>query len=153
MLASIRRFVECHLAPSAGAGTAADAFHPVQVAAAALLVEVIGIDKEISDTERASILASVGEKFGLTAAESQELTALASEEARDATDYYQFTSEINRLFTREQKFALIEHMWRAAFADGVLHDHEQHLVRKIADLIHVSHGDFIAAKLRARPAG
>ncbi|MFO1321822.1 MAG: TerB family tellurite resistance protein [Burkholderiales bacterium] len=150
MLAAIRRFVECHLTPAGTVARSGDAFHPVQIAAAALLVEVIGIDRDINEAERASILASVGDKFGLTPDEARELTSLAAEEARDATDYFQFTSEINRLFTPEQKVALIEHMWRAALADGVLHDHEQHLVRKIADLIHVAHGDFIAAKRRAR---
>lgn len=149
MLAAIRRFVETHLTP-AGTPASVAGFQPVQVAAAALLVEVAGIDKDITEAERASLLASVGEKFGLAPEAARELTDLAFQEASDATDYYQFTAEINRLFSADQKIALIEHMWRAALSDGVLHDHEQHLVRKIADLIHVSHGDFIAAKLRAR---
>lgn len=151
MIAAIRRFVETHLTP-AGAPAGAAAFHPVQIAAAALLVEVVGIDKDITEAERASLLASVGEKFDLSPEDARELSDLAAQEARDATDYYQFTAEINRLFSAEQKVALIEHMWRAALSDGVLHDHEQHLVRKIADLIHVSNRDFIAAKLRARGA-
>jgi uncharacterized tellurite resistance protein B-like protein len=44
--------------------------------------------------------------------------------------------------------ALIENLWRIAFADGELHHYEEHVIRRIADLIHVSHMDFIAAKLR-----
>ena len=80
------------------------------------------------------------------------LVALAEAEMRHATDYYQFTSLINQRFTQAQKERVLELMWRVAYADAVIDDHEQHLLRKIAALLHVADSAYIAAKLRARDA-
>ena len=76
--------------------------------------------------------------------------ALAAEEARLATDYFQFTSLINKSFSAEQKVQVIEYLWQVAYADGHLDAHEQHFMRKIADLLYVSHADYVGAKQRAR---
>jgi hypothetical protein len=78
--------------------------------------------------------------------------ALAAEEARLATDYFQFTSLINRNFSAEQKVQVVEYLWQVAYADGHLDAHEQHFMRKIADLLYVSHADYVGAKQRARRA-
>ncbi|HDH50110.1 MAG TPA: TerB family tellurite resistance protein, partial [Nitrospirae bacterium] len=78
------------------------------------------------------------------------LLTLAEQEVKRATDYYEFTSLINRGFTYEQKVKVVEHLWEVAFADDTLDKYEEHMVRRIADLIYVSHKDFIEAKLRAR---
>jgi uncharacterized tellurite resistance protein B-like protein len=43
----------------------------------------------------------------------------------------------------------MEELWRAAYSDGALHEYEEHLIRRIADLLHLSHSQFIGAKLRA----
>jgi len=40
-----------------------------------------------------------------------------------------------------------------AYADGILDKHEEHIVRRIADLIHLRHSDFIRSKLAIRDAG
>ena len=78
------------------------------------------------------------------------LMALAAEEARLATDYFQFTSLINKNFSAGQKVQVVEYLWQVAYADGQLDAHEQHFMRKIADLLYVSHADYVAAKQRAR---
>jgi uncharacterized tellurite resistance protein B-like protein len=57
---------------------------------------------------------------------------------------------LNKTFSAEQKQRLIEHMWRVAHADEEVHMYEDHLVRKIAELLYVPHSQFIAAKHRAR---
>jgi len=64
------------------------------------------------------------------------------------TDYFQFTSLINKECSLEQKVRLIESLWKIAFIDGALDMNEEYLVRKIADLLHVPHIDFIMAKNR-----
>jgi uncharacterized tellurite resistance protein B-like protein len=98
------------------------------------------------------MLRAVREKFGLGAGEAATLIDLAEAEAREATDYYQFTSLINRHFSQEQRQRVVELMWRVAYADAELSAHEQHVVRKVADLLYVPHAAYIAAKLRARDA-
>ena len=50
----------------------------------------------------------------------------------------------------EEKVGLIENMWRIAFSDEQLDKYEEHLIRKISDLIYVSHSDFIKTKLNVR---
>ncbi len=110
------------------------------------------IDRESTAAERDAVLRAVREKFELSTEEAERLIGLAEEEMKQATDYFQFTSLINRHFTQEQKQRVIELMWRVAYSDASLSAHENHLMRKVADLLHVSHGDYIAAKMRAQGA-
>jgi uncharacterized tellurite resistance protein B-like protein len=77
---------------------------------------------------------------------------LAEAEVKQATDYFQFTSLVNRHFTQEQKQSVIELMWQVAYADAEISAHENHLMRRIAELLHITHGDYIAAKMRAKEA-
>ena len=149
MLNAIREFFDQHVAAGATGG---DERHTIEVATAALLVETVRLDGEIDETERAAAHRAVRAKFGLGEAEAATLIRLAEEEARDATGYYQFTSLINKQFSAAQKERVIELMWQVAYADAELSAHEQHVVRKIADLLHVPHRAYIAAKLRARTA-
>jgi uncharacterized tellurite resistance protein B-like protein len=149
MLNAIREFFDQHVAAGATGG---EERHTIEVATAALLVETVRLDGEIDETERAAAHRAVRAKFGLGEAEAGTLIRLAEEEARDATGYYQFTSLINKRFSAAQKERVIELMWQVAYADAELSAHEQHVVRKIADLLHVPHRAYIAAKLRARTA-
>jgi uncharacterized tellurite resistance protein B-like protein len=149
MLSAIRDFFEKHLATPE---TSSDERHTIELATAALLVETARMDGEIAPAEHAAILSAVRAKFGLGAEEADTFVRLAEQEARTANDYYQFTSLINRRFTLEQKERVIELMWQVAYADAALSAHEQHLMRKIADLLYVPHGNYIAAKMRARDA-
>ena len=149
MLDSIRKFFREHMAPDPEADAAAAASR-ARVAAAALLVEVVRSDSEFSEAERAAVLDAAGRKFGLDRQESEALVALAEAEAQEAHDLYQFTSLINASFSAEQKAKLVEELWRVAWSDDVLHHHEEYLIRKVADLIHVPHSAFIVAKLRVQ---
>lgn len=148
MLTSIRKFFEQHIAAQP-AETQAAAGRRMQVAAAVLLVEVARSDNAFSDAERQAVLASVRRKFALDDAQAQEVLALAEAESHDAHDIFQFTSTIDATFTLEQKLRLIEELWRAAYSDSKIHEYEEHLIRRVCDLLHLSHSQFIAAKLRA----
>jgi uncharacterized tellurite resistance protein B-like protein len=148
MLNAIREFFDLHVPASAGD----DDRHAIQLATAALLVETVRLDGEIDAAERAAAHRALRTKFGLTEADAATLIRLAEEEAGEATDYYQFTSLINKRFSAAQKERIVELMWQVAYADADLSAHEQHVVRKIAELLHVPHRAYIAAKLRARDA-
>jgi len=148
MLNAIRRFFDEHIATADG--VVSDE-HRLRLATAALIAEVMRLDGQ-ADSERAAFLAALQRRFSLSDDEASMLVSLAEAEARDAVDYYQFTSLINRAFTASQKAHVVELMWEVAYADGTLSAHEQHVMRKIADLLYLSHGDYIAAKLRAKAA-
>lgn len=149
MLGTLREFFERQLG---GAAPAADSEHALELAAAALLVEVARIDGEMQPAERASVLRAIHEKFTLSDADARALLEQAEREMKAAEGYYPFTSLINERFTQAQKENLIELMWRAAYADHDLSAHELHLMRKIAGLLYVADNAYIAAKLRAKEA-
>lgn len=147
MLRALVEFFDRHVAPAA---PDRDDDHAIRLATAALMVETLRIDAEIREPERAAALAAVRSKFGLPADEAERLIDLAEQEVRQATDYFQFTSLINRRFTPEQKLRVVEAMWTVAWADAEISAHERHLMRRIVDLLHVPHGDAVAAQARAR---
>jgi len=149
MLQAIRRFFDTQVnSPQPGTRPG----HTIELATAALLVEVSRIDSEATPQERDVVERAIRDKFGLSADEAAELIRLADAEVSQATDYFQFTSLINQRFSQAQKERVLELMWRVAYADSVIDAHEQHLMRKIAALLHLPDSAYIAAKLRARDA-
>lgn len=149
MLAAIRDFFDQRIA---GTASPADEARCIRIATAALLLEVVRLDGGVDEAERAAVLRAVRSKFGLGEDDAESLVRLAEAEAQEATDYYQFTSLINRHFSPEQKVRAIEMMWQVAYADADLSANEQHVLRRVADLLYVPHAEYIAAKLRARDA-
>ncbi len=149
MIDTIRTFLERRLGNPDPANASG---RTIELATAALLAETMRIDGAIGAAEREVAREAIVERLGLRADEAGELLEAAREQVRTATDYFQFTSLLNRHFTQEQKIRIVELMWRVAYADARLDDHELHLIRRIADLLHVPHPDFIAAKIRAKPA-
>lgn len=122
-----------------------------RLACAALLIEVAVIDNEFDGAELATLKTILHREFLIPAADIDDLIALAHSECSEATSMYQFTQLVNQHSTFEQKFELITNMWRIAFADGDLDKYEEYIIRKVSDLIHLGHGEFIRAKHAARP--
>lgn len=126
--------------------------HALRLATAVLLVEVSRADTEFGQDERQVIRQCLDEKFELSADERDRLLELATRESIEAHDLYQFTSAINARFDDSRKLRMIRALWRIAFADGRLSAHEEHLMRRIADLLHVPHATNMVAKLREEAA-
>ncbi|MCR8923555.1 TerB family tellurite resistance protein [Dasania sp. GY-MA-18] len=121
--------------------------HKVDLAAAALLIELSRADFDISSIEQQAIEQALVKTLGLAQTELNELIALAEAENQQATSLYEFTRHINEAYTPEQKFELLKALWQVAVADGEISKYEDHLIRKIADLIYAPHSDFIKSKL------
>lgn len=124
----------------------------VDLTCAAILIEVMNSDHELDEREHQEFMAVLQRSYTIKDADLLELTELAKAEAREATSLYQFTRLINDNYDYAQKVSLIENMWRIAFSDERLDKYEDHLIRKITDLIYVSHSDFIKSKLKMRNA-
>jgi len=148
MLNQIKLFFEQHLALS---GPEDSLEEKLQVATVALFLEMMTMDDKVEPEEQEIILSLIHQNFSLTAEQTTSLLELAEQQRKQATDYFQFTSLINKEYSLEQKIRLIEALWKIAFIDGVLDMNEEYLVRKIADLLHVPHTDFIKAKIRVGP--
>jgi uncharacterized tellurite resistance protein B-like protein len=123
-----------------------------RLAAIALMVEIIAVDYQQKASEEQALLVILQREFDIDKAAAKALVNQAEQARAAATDYYRFTAEINQRYSAEQKIALIETLWRLAWADEEIHQLEEHVIRRLASLLHVSHKDFIAAKLRVLEA-
>ncbi|QIT54214.1 TerB family tellurite resistance protein [Aquisalimonas sp. 2447] len=148
MLDAIRGFFSEHLAQPDEPAGGDDDEHRLQLATAALLIEVTRVERQDHPDEAAAVEEAVRRKFALPQEETEELLRLAREEAEKSVSYYEFTSLIHEHFAPERKARVIELMWRVAAANGRVDKHQEALVRKIADLLYVPHQEFIRAKIR-----
>lgn len=149
MLNKLNNFLSTIIAPASVENRTE---HTLQLATAVLLIEVMRSDAESTDEEQAAILKILKKRFNLPDAEVARLSELGHRAAKSANDLRQFTSLINRELESPEKVRIIEYLWQIAYADRQISAHENHLMRRIADLLHISHGDYVAAKMRARPA-
>lgn len=122
--------------------------HRLQLATAALLVEMTRADYEVQAVEQQKILELAKHHFSLDAAETRDLVELAENEADRAVTLHEFTSLLNDHYNYGQKVHVIELLWEVAYADGEIEKYEDYLVRKVADLLYIKHRDFIAARHR-----
>jgi len=123
--------------------------HSIVLASLALLIEVAKSDHDIDAIELDEIVTLAIKTFGIAQEEHEALITQAKEVASNSTSLYEYTSVINEHYSEKQKYQLIHSMWRVAFADGRIDRYEEHLIRKIADLIYVPHVQFIEAKHNA----
>ncbi len=150
MLRTIQSFFNTRIRRPEGVTSREATQDSLRIATAALLIETARADHEIRDEEREAVESALEKTFGLDAEDIQKLFSLAEEEVRESAGLYQFTSLIKKGFSYDEKRAVVELLWQVVFADRVLEKHEEHLVRKVAELLHVSHRDFIEAKIAAR---
>ncbi len=120
--------------------------HSLQVATAALLIELTRADFEVKHVEQQAVLAALRKAFALDDAELQQLVTLADAETRQSSCLFEFTSLIDKHYSVTDKQRIIELMWQVAAVDGELEKYEEHLIRKVTDLLHLTHSDFIKAK-------
>ncbi len=121
---------------------------PVKLAEAALMYHVIAVDGVIEDSERDRMLEILSANFGLTDEEAQTLLSKAQDAEHEAVDLYSFTSQLKRAFPIEERTTIIEHLWEMVFADGVVHELEDNVVWRVADLLGVDTRDRMALKRR-----
>ena len=120
------------------------------LATAALLIEVMVIDGHMDDQELQSIGSTLCSILDLSQSQVDELIALSREEVAEATSLYQFTKQINDHYDLEGKLQLLTSMWKVAYADGELDKYEENIIRRVADLLHIRHSEYIRCKLDAK---
>ena len=123
----------------------------INMACAALLLEVAEADYKDDPKETQAILRALESELGLKRAAVTALLDQAKAETEGATDLFPYTHLVNQRCTRAQKCAMLTAMWRVAFADGDLDKYEEHLIRRTTELLRLEHSDFIRAKQAGRP--
>lgn len=122
--------------------------HDIGLACAALLTEIMKADHQLQTEEEEALRSVLQSLLNVSAEESHELLQRAGDQA--ANDLFQFTRVINDSFSESDKYRLIHGLWLVAYSDTHLDKYEEHMVRRIAELIYVPHSQFIRARNQAR---
>lgn len=138
-----------YLLGNKSAAATEDKHRALELACAALMFEVARADFTVETIEQKTVTTLLTDQFNLSTDEVSTITEAAVEQADAATCLFEFTRTLNELASAEQKRDLLAMMWRVAMADNELSRYEEHVIRKVADLLYVPHGDFIAAKQSA----
>jgi uncharacterized tellurite resistance protein B-like protein len=116
---------------------------------ALLLVEMARADFDLADTERARVQELLAGHFGLDAVQAAALFEEAHRRARESVSIYDYIARLNSILGPADKGQLIGMLWQVAYADGRIDKYEEHLLRKLADMLYVSQEDYVRAKLKA----
>ncbi|MDH2421606.1 TerB family tellurite resistance protein [Cobetia amphilecti] len=122
-----------------------------ELAMAVLMFEVVRADDHLDVREREALARQLAERFSLGDEELASLLTQAEQDAEQATDHYRFVKQLNEHMSLEERSELISMLWELAYADGELDPQEEHRIRRLAGLLHVSHSEFIRTKLAAQP--
>ena len=141
MIDRIKRLFAAAGSPAPTSAPAISGVDELHLAAAALLAEVAMSDDGFDDVERDAMRGLLGKHFGLSEDEVEALMEAAETSAADSTHLLRFTRVIKDYYSQEERVELIEMIWEVVYADGILHDHEDSLLRRIAGLIYVSDRD------------
>jgi len=120
------------------------------IAAGVLLLEAANIDNECSKEEMEHIIETLKDKYALSESCVNDLLDLAHTDREQSVDLWEFSRLINTSFTLEEKREIMEDVWRIILLDGKLDKHEDYYAHKLANLLHLSNEQMIAAKLKAR---
>ncbi len=145
MLGKLKQLFESHLEADA-AGSASAAKGTIEFAAAVLMTEISRADSSIDQEERKVIDDALVNHFKLDAEEAREILEAAESEVDHSVSLHEFTRLINDSLSQEDKIKIVELLWHVAFADAVLDKYEEYFIRKIADLLYISHKDYIRTK-------
>ena len=120
------------------------------LAAAALMLEVTWADHETDSTEIERSTALLKQLFDLDAAVAGQLVDDARDRLQHNVGVQTYTRHLNEALSEADKFDVITALWRVAHASNGVGRFEEHTIRRIADLLYLSHDRFIQAKLLAR---
>jgi uncharacterized tellurite resistance protein B-like protein len=120
----------------------------LRMATAVLLMEVARADHDIKDEEREAVRRIIEDYYSVSPEQAREFAAAAESRAEDATSLFPFTRLIVRECSMEDRIKIVSMLWEVSCADGHIDAHEEHLVRKVADLLYVPHKQFIRTRLQ-----
>jgi len=130
--------------------TGQEARHNINVAACALFVEIARIDGKFAQEEMKTVLSILEEKYGLSRQHADVLIAEAEKELEESVDLWQFARLINDNYSNEEKIEIIETLWRIVYVDGKMDQYEHYLMNKLKNLLRISHGQLIDAKVKVK---
>ena len=123
--------------------------HSLEKACAALFLEVSNVDYSQDDSELLEIKKLLRQRFHLSDKELISIVDMMNND--EATSMHPFTSMVNEHYDYSARLTLLGHLWKVAYADGELSKYEEHAIRKISDLMHIRHPDYVKVKIDNTP--
>jgi uncharacterized tellurite resistance protein B-like protein len=120
----------------------------IQIATAVILLEVAYADEEFSNAERVQVIDILKEQFSLDDESVHELLQISEQKLQHSIDIWHFTEIINENYSDDEKYLVIETVWRVIYADGRLDKYEDYIVHKLARVLHIPHSRMIEAKMK-----
>jgi uncharacterized tellurite resistance protein B-like protein len=108
------------------------------------------VDGEFDDSEKLRLQQIVESRFGLEHAAARKLIEEAWESEREAVDLYRFTSVLKRTLDEEGRHQVIAMLWEMAYADGAVHEFEENVVWRVAELLGVPARDRVNLRKDAK---
>jgi len=127
-----------------------DTVHDLRVATCALFVEMARIDQTFTQAEMETILSILKEKYGLSREHADALIEEADKELDESVDLWQFSRLINENYSTDEKIEIVETLWQIVYVDGKMDQYEHYMMNKLKNLLRLSHGQLIDAKLKVK---
>ena len=121
----------------------------IQKSICSLMIEVAYADNQLDESEL-KVMANSLSKLDIEKEEIQEIVDATLAKSKESISFYEHTRILNDQLDYDQKIEVLNSVWAIAFADGEMDKHEEHLIRRIADLLYLNHKDFINAKLNQK---
>lgn len=146
MLSRLKAAIEAMRQPAAAEAPSAD---PARLACAALLAKAAQLDGQLDQGEEAAMSRLMVERFSIDEAAAKAILDEAVDDLDTSNDIYRYTKVLRDSFDEAERIDLMEMLWEVAYADGVLHEFEAQLMRRLAGLLFVDDRDSGAARKRA----
>jgi uncharacterized tellurite resistance protein B-like protein len=147
MIKNIKDYFEALFTDNTAGNATQD--NTIELATAVLLIEISLADNHFQQIERNTVKKILIEHYGLSGDKIEELIKLAESEVDHAVSLYEFTKLLNDSLSMASKINIVESLWQVAYSDAVIDKYEEYYIRKIADLLYISHTDYIQSKLKA----
>ena len=117
------------------------------MASTCLLLSIANADDNIDDKELTIINDIMQDFFSLSNNESKKIIHEAQEDLKLSTDYFSYGNKLNNHFSLTDKIDFISCIFEVAYSDGEYHYMEEHMIKKIAHILHIENKDLINVKV------
>ncbi|MCB1450613.1 MAG: TerB family tellurite resistance protein [Nitratireductor sp.] len=152
MFSALKKFLFDDKSGTSGSGPGVFDGDEKQIAEAALMFHVIAADGIVTEDEKQRLAQSLEAHFGLTQSQTAQLIEAARDADMEAIDLFSFTRILRRELDHEQRLQLVANLWDMVYADGVVHELEDNIVWRVAELLDVEARERMELKRRARAA-
>ena len=121
------------------------------IAATAMLISVAKADKKFKESELKSIADIISDFFQINLEEEiDELINIANQKLNNATDIFEFGKILNEEWSYQDKIDFVCCMFEISLSDGDLYYLEEHMIKKISNILNVNHNDLIKSKIEIK---